>query len=251
MIFFTRFIKMLRFFTKIPIPWGGKETPEDYGKGLIFAPIAGLIIGDFLAAIYYLLGFVLPSYVVVALVLAAYILVTGGLHFDGLADTFDGVFSGRSKSRILEIMRDSRVGTNALLAVSTVLILDGLLLFAVDGKYIMPVLLLMPVAGRIASLIGAGTSKYARDEGLGKSFIENAGPKEVIIGLIIYFAIFGLTAGLNGLLIAVIPPVTAFIAVKFFSRKIGGATGDILGAAVEINQTLFLLAVCILQKFAF
>lgn len=246
-----RLILMVQFFTRIPITTSFKAETEDYGKGLIFAPLIGLIIGEILAALYIILNHVLPAYICVVLVVIIYLLITGGLHFDGLGDTFDGIFSNRPKDKILEIMRDSRVGTNAVLAIVCILLLDVALLLGINKEYIVSVLLLMPVAGRIASLVGAGVSKYARTgEGIGKSFIEHCGIKEIIIGLIIYFAIFYLLAGLNGLIISALPPISAIIIIKLLGRKIGGATGDILGAVLEINQTIFLLAVCILQGFA-
>ncbi|MFA6308988.1 MAG: adenosylcobinamide-GDP ribazoletransferase [Clostridia bacterium] len=246
-----RLVLMIQFFTRIPITPNYKAEHEDYGRGLIFAPLVGLIIGEILACAYIILNRVLPAYICVVLVVVIYIIVTGGLHFDGLGDSFDGIFSNRPKEKILEIMRDSRVGTNAVLAIICILLLDISLLLGINKEYIVLILLLMPVAGRIASTVGAGVSKYARNgEGIGKSFIEYCGSKEIIIGLVIYFAIFYLTAGFNGLIISILPPISAFVTIKLLGRKIGGATGDTLGATLEINQTIFLLAVCILQNYA-
>lgn len=241
-----RLILMIQFLTSIPIRINLNVTAEDFGKGLVFAPVVGLILGALLAAAWFVLGLVFPAAVTAVLLVILYIALTGGLHLDGLGDTFDGLFSNRSRERMLEIMRDSRVGTNAVLAIGSLLLLNAALLSSFDKAWMPLLLLLTPVAGRIGSLVGAGVSTYARSgEGLGKSFIDFCGWKEVIAGLILYLAIFYLAAGLPGLAAAAIPPVTAFLAVKFFSRKIGGATGDILGAVCEINQTIFLLAVCI------
>jgi adenosylcobinamide-GDP ribazoletransferase len=228
-----------------------EATNEDFGKGLVFAPVIGLLIGGILAGAGFLLSLVFPAYTAAALVIILYIIITGGLHLDGLGDTFDGLFSNRSRERILEIMRDSRVGTNAVLAIVSVLLLNITLLGSFDKAYFIKVLLLMPVAGRIGSLVGSGLSTYARSgEGLGKSFIDCCGIREVLIGLIPYFAIFFAVAGVPGLICGLVPPVSAFVSIKLFSKKIGGATGDILGAVCEINQTVFLAAVFILLKLA-
>lgn len=249
MKYLKRFILMIQFLTTIPLRMKLNVTQEDYGKGLVFAPIVGLIIGGVLAGAWFVFDMVFPPFVTAVLVFVLYMLLTGGLHLDGLGDTFDGLFSNKPRDRMLEIMRDSRVGTNAVLAVMTVVLMDVALLTSFDKYVIFRVLLLMPVAGRIGSLTGSGVSVYARSgEGLGKSFIDYCGIKEILAGLIASFLIFYLTAGVPGVIIAVIPPVSAFITVKLFSRKIGGATGDILGAVCEINQTVFLMAVFLLLK---
>lgn len=250
LILIKRFVLMLQFLTTIPLPVRLDVKEEDFGKGLIFAPLTGLVIGSILAASYFVINIVFPNYLTVIFIFVVYVMLTGGLHIDGLGDTFDGLFSNRSKERILEIMRDSRVGTNAVIAIVSVILLDVTLLSGITNGYIVKVLILMPVAGRIGSLIGAGVSKYARSgEGLGKSFIDYCGAKEIIIGLIFYFAIFYCILNQTGLIIAAFPAITSLLLVKFFSRKIGGATGDILGAVCELNQTLFLIEAFVILKY--
>lgn len=248
MRFIKRFVLMIQFLTSIPLPVRLNVQQEDFGKGLVFAPVVGLILGGIMTGVYYLLNLIFPQYLAVIFIIILYIVLTGGLHLDGLGDTFDGIFSNRPKERILEIMRDSRVGTNAVLAIVSILLLNTALFASIDSRHIMKVLLLFPVAGRIGSLISTGVSTYARSgEGLGKSFIDYCGTREIIAGTLIYGVIFFAAAGLNGLLTAIPPVVTAYLLVKFFSRKIGGATGDILGAVCEINQTIFLTGVFIFQ----
>jgi adenosylcobinamide-GDP ribazoletransferase len=251
MIIFKRLILMIQFLTLIPLPFKIDVDNEDFGKGLTYAPIVGFLIGGILAGSYLLLNMIFPLYITAILILIEYILLTGGLHLDGLGDTFDGLFSNRPIDRILEIMRDSRVGTNAVLAIVCVLSLNYCFLIGTGTHFLFKVLLLLPVAGRIGSLIGAGVSKYARSgTGLGKSFIDYCNIKEIIIGLIFYFIIFFITDNVRGLIISILPIISAFLFVKYFSGKIGGATGDILGAVCELNQTVFLIiSYIILNKF--
>ena len=242
MIYIKRFVLMLQFLTTIPIPINMDVNEEDFGKGLVFAPIVGVLLGAVLAGMHILLTPIFSKNITAALIVVLYIFLTGGLHIDGLGDTCDGIFSHRPKDRILEIMRDSRVGTNAVIGIVTVLFLDWLLLVEQTPPYQIQVLILFPVAGRIGSLIGAGVSRYARSgEGLGKSFIDLCGGKEIFAGLVFYFTIFYIAAGTRGLFAGVFPVVTALILVKVLGKKIGGATGDILGAVCELNQTLFLV----------
>lgn len=244
-----RLILMIQFLTAIPIPLNLDVDNEDFGKGLIFAPVVGLLMGAILALGYHVLSFAFPDYVVCAAVVIIYIMLTNGLHLDGLGDTYDGLFSNRPKEKKLEIMRDSRVGTNAVLAVYSVLTLDILLLTAMDEKYVLHTVILMPVAGRIGSLISAGISTYARStEGLGKSFIDYCGIREILTGLLISLPLFWLAGGLKYLLLFPVPVISSIILVKFFSGKIGGATGDILGAVCELNQTVFLIGAYLLSK---
>lgn len=236
---------MIQFFTRIPIKLNLAANEEDFGKGLVFAPFVGLIIGGILAAAAYGLLFVFPRSMVAVIILVLYIIVTGGLHLDGLGDTFDGIFSNRPKERILEIMRDSRVGTNAVLAVVSVLLLNYVALSQLDSTYFLRVILLMPVAGRVGSIISAAVSTYARSgAGLGKSFIEYCGKKELFWGLLIYIVISLLTFDYKMWIVLSVPPISAFLFIKGLSSKIGGATGDILGAVCELNQCIFLIFAC-------
>ncbi|MDP4093361.1 MAG: adenosylcobinamide-GDP ribazoletransferase [Bacillota bacterium] len=248
MIYLKRFILMLQFFTRIPIPLKLQVQTEDFGKGLVFAPVIGLVIGGILGAAYHFLSCVFPFYASVIITVIIYIVLTGGLHLDGLGDTFDGLFSGRSKDKMLEIMRDSRLGTNALLSVISVLALNTALLISFDKGNVLKVIILMPVAGRIGSLVGAGISKYARSgEGLGKSFIDYCGTREILIGIIPYLAIFYLMGQVNGLAAGIAAAIFPVLVVKALSKKIGGATGDVLGAVCELNQTIFLVLVYLMQ----
>ena len=236
---------MLQFFTRLPIKVQIAANSSDFGKGLLFAPFIGLVIGAVLAIAAYGLLYIFPKDMVSAMVVVLYMVITGGLHLDGLGDTFDGIFSNRSKERILEIMRDSRVGTNAVLAVFSVLLLDFAAFTQINDEYYIRIILLMPMAGRIGSLVGAAASNYARQgDGLGKSFIDFCGKKELAWGLLIYVVISILTLDYKLWIVMLPPPISAFILVRYFSRKIGGATGDILGAVCELNQCIFLLVAC-------
>ncbi len=240
-----RLVLMLQFFTRIPIKLRLSANVEDYGKGLVFAPLVGIVIGAILGAFSFGLLYLFSKPLVAAMVLILYILITGGLHLDGLGDTFDGLFSNRPKERILEIMRDSRVGTNAVLAIVSVLLINYAALSQINSTYFLRIIILMPMAGRVGSLISSAVSTYARrGEGLGKSFIDFCGKKELICGLVIYIVISLLTFDYKMWIVLAVPPISAFLLIKIFSKKIDGATGDILGAVCEINQSIFLLIAC-------
>lgn len=247
MIVFSRIILMVQFLTAIPVPFQPEVDNEDFGKGLAFAPLVGLLIGAILSVTFLLLKIVLPQNLCVVMIILEYIIFTGGLHLDGLGDTFDGLFSNRPKERMLEIMRDSRVGTNAILAIVSVLLINVAFLCEIRGEYIVKTLLLLPVAGRVGSIVGASLSRYARsDEGLGKSFIDYCGKRELLMGIILYSIIFFVVRIHNWAYLFIFPVISAILLIKFFERKIDGATGDVLGAVCELNQTVFLITLYII-----
>ncbi len=263
MAYLRRFVLMLQFMTTIPIGIHVRAEKEDFAKGLATAPLVGFLLGLLLAAGNYLFGLLFSPMITAVLTVALYIVLTGGLHLDGLGDTADGLFSNRPRERILEIMKDSRVGSNAVLALIVVLLLDVSILASLK-EHLAIFLILMPVAGRIASLVGAGSSAYAGvSDGPGRWCVEYCGLKEVVQGLALYAVLFAAT-GMIGLglseeaswlqsavwivPLAIIPPVSAFLLTRLLGSKLGGVTGDILGAVCELNQVVFLLAAYFLSK---
>ncbi len=242
MILLKRFLLLIQFMTTIPLPVNLDVSDEDFGKGLAFAPLIGLLIGGVIACGSYVLNMFFAPAITAVLVVITYILLTGGIHLDGLGDTFDGIFSNRPKEKILEIMRDSRVGTYAVLVTVCILGLNAVLIYSIISAHMYFTLVLMPVAGRIGSVAGAAVSEYARSgPGLGKSFIDYCGLKELVIALIIGIITFSGFKGLTGAFLSIFMFLSAALLVKFLGRKIGGATGDVLGAVCELNQTIFLI----------
>lgn len=251
MKWFKAFVVMIQFLTRIPIKLNIELNKEDFGKALILAPIVGVIIGGLLFATNLILQQFFPSNMTAIFLIITYILITGGLHLDGLGDTFDGVFSNRSKERMLEIMRDSRVGTNATLAVVSLLFINYATISSILPASLGSMLILMPVAGRIGSLVGAGMYSYARTgEGLGKNFVDYCGIKQIVIGFFLAVLIFYAILGVAGIYIVLVPLISALILSKFFASKIGGITGDILGAVCEINQTVFIVCFFLITNVA-
>ncbi len=237
---------MIQFLTTIPIKISLDVSEEDYGEALAFAPIIGLVIGGILAVTYYFTESIFPASINSIIIIIEYILLTGGLHLDGLGDTFDGLFSNRPKERMLEIMKDSRLGTNAVLAIVSVLLLYYGFLSQIPPEHMSVVLVLFPVAGRTATLIGASVSNYARNNGLGKSFVDYCGLKQLALGLFFSIIIFGIAYRFYGMGLCILSIATALITVKFLSGKIDGVTGDILGAICELNQVVIIACFFIL-----
>lgn len=251
MIHIKRFILIVQFLTTIPVPVKIDCKEEDFGRGLVFAPVAGLLIGGIIALIYHLLKGFFSLQILSVIVPVIYVVLTGGLHLDGLADTFDGIFSNRSREKKLEIMKDSRIGTNGVLVIVIVLLLYAVFYYSIGtiGIGLEMTILLFPLSGRIGSLVSSGISTYVRTQGLGKNFIDFCGKKEIFIGSIVPLGVFYLVWGYAGLTIGWGLFISAFLITRYFTSKIGGATGDILGAVCELNQVMFLVLTYLLAGF--
>ena len=143
------FITCLEFLTRIRFSHRTDWRDEDFSHSVPYFPLVGLVIGFLLAAVNYSLFYIeTPLFLRVTLLLLAEIIITGGLMYDGFMDTADGVFSARSRERMLEIMKDSHVGSNAVLAIIILLLLKIAAYLELSGETLTWVLLTMSVATR-------------------------------------------------------------------------------------------------------
>jgi len=168
--------------------------------------------------------------------------MTGGIHFDGLMDTCDGIFSGRSRERILEIMRDSRVGSMGVMAGIFNVMLRYSVLMELPGT-ILPVLLITQAAtGRWVMSMALHFFPYARkDGGLGQGFGADKKLLYVILSSLLALLIIFLANGAAGIIIAVLVAAFSLFMACWVAGKLGGLTGDVYGALNEVSENVFLL----------
>jgi adenosylcobinamide-GDP ribazoletransferase len=213
---------------------------------MAFFPLVGMIIGLLLALGYYLFSLLFLKSLVLWLTIGLLALLTRGLHLDGFADTLDGLASGGTKEKILEVMKDSRIGTFGVIGLILLMGAKYLALDQIPNSSIYNSLILMTVLGRNSMVLVCYRSAYVRPEGgLAKSFVENLRLHELIISLASAFAIAIILQGIKGILV--------FLGVCFFNlgyrlffiRKLGGVTGDILGAANELSELFCVLLLLI------
>jgi adenosylcobinamide-GDP ribazoletransferase len=240
------FFAALQFLTVLPVPGnlgGGEKT---LARSIPYFPLVGLMIGLIAAAFDYAIGQALPLLPASALTVVILIALNGGLHMDGLADTADGFFSARPREKMMDIMRDSRIGVMGVLAVVSVMLLKITLLAIIFTPSRWIVILLMPLAGRAAIVTLMTALPYARpDGGLATLFTGNHSWLHVFWAWALFIAVAGLLAkeiGLAGALLALV--ITACF-VRYSYGKIGGYTGDTLGAACELVEVTPLLAAVI------
>jgi len=228
------------FLTRLPMPrWVGWEEGRMLRASRFFGAV-GALIGLAGGLVWWLAGLVLPAGVAAGLGLAALIALTGALHEDGLADCADGLGGGKSASQALEIMRDSRVGSYGALALILSVGLRWAALAALAPVWGVLALAIAGGIGRALMVPATALAGYARTEGLGRSVAGGAGPVEVLaaLGTALVLALVGGWAGLVALVLA------AGIAggfLLFLVHRIGGYTGDGLGAIAQLGEIAVML----------
>lgn len=243
-----RFILAIQFLTLLPIKKGVEVTKTDLAGSMAYFPAVGALQGVILVIVDYALKGVLPDSVINALLLIVLVITNGGLHLDGFADTVDGLAGGSSAPERLRIMRDSSIG--AIGVVFVVLIL--LLKYAAIGGLPAPVrarsIFLFPVMGRWSMVPMAYWGRYARqDFGLGSAFAGNSFTTLFAATACCAFLVF-LMFGVFSLTVVFILGVFAWLLTAFFSKRLGGVTGDVFGFQSEAAETLFLITVLVLMK---
>ncbi len=239
-----QFILMLQFFTKFYLPFKIEIDDEKFYSGVIYLPIIGLLIGLFLCLIFYVSNLVFSKFISIVLVVISEIFITGGLHLDGLADSFDGLYSYRDKDRMLEIMKDSRIGTNGVLAIVCLILLKVAFLYSVE--HMMFLLILMPTVSRLMLVFISRISRYARDNGMGGFFIGRVKNNQLIIALMITLIINVIY--IKSMIIIPFIMLFTYIYRQHVYSKIDGITGDILGALIEMSEVIYIMAFLILEK---
>ena len=242
------FLQALSFLTIFPVGKILHTEEKELARSMAFFPLVGLVIGLFLAFGHYLFSFFLPKPLVLWLTIGLLTFLTRGIHLDGLADTIDGLSSNGSRERILEVMRDSRIGAFGVISLILLIGAKYLALDQISNSSITHSLILMAVMGRNSMVLVCYRSPYARSEkGLGRPFTENLGTRELIVSSTSAFGISLLFMGLKGIVVFLVIGLFCLGYRFFFIKKLGGVTGDILGAANELAELSFLLILIILK----
>jgi adenosylcobinamide-GDP ribazoletransferase len=172
------------------------------------------------------------------------IVVTGGLHLDGMADVIDGLAGSRDRQGALRIMKDSRVGAMGAAALMMILLLKYVCLHNVPQVVKPAALVFMPAAGRWVQVALACCAPYVRREGgTGAAFVDHVGGRELLIAVVTLAAAALILFGWKGGVLLLILVLAALGLLRYFKRRLGGVTGDVLGASTELIEVFTLLAV--------
>jgi adenosylcobinamide-GDP ribazoletransferase len=244
--FLSPFVAALTFLTILPVPGAGPPSPTAVARSRFWYPAVGLLLGGLLAGWTAALGRMVSPLLASFLVLLAWVGLTGALHVDGFCDLCDGLFGGASPEDRLRILKDPHLGTFGL--VGGVLLLTGKLVLLNEVIARLP--LQAPwlvggavLVGRSVVLVMAAGARYPRSEGTGKLFIESVRWTEAAVLVPVLAA---------GTLLLAIPPLLVVLGGRWVcNRRLGGVTGDCLGAAIELAEVVFLLgAALLLPRFA-
>ena len=242
----------IQFLTVIPFPKSFTGGEKELEKCMPFFPVVGLLIGIIIAAFDHVVGLIFPPLPASVMTVIAMTAISGGLHMDGLADTADGFFSARPRERVLEIMRDSRTGVMGVLAVVFVIVLKVSVLISLFPPLRPGIIVLMPLAGRCSFVVMMTALPYVRREG-GLATAFGAGKSWLNV---LWASAFLLAAGwLAGHWMGLAASFSALLMAAMFSvycfRKIGGYTGDTLGAGCEITEIIPAIAALALMGIVF
>lgn len=233
----------LQFLTRLPVPKRKAAEPPDMARSVLWFPVVGLLIGSVLWITGSLMGAAEPM-VRSAVVLTVWVLLSGALHLDGLADTADAWVGGHAdRERMLAIMKDPYAGPMGTTAVVLVLVAKFAALAALPNSAI---LLLAPVAARTLIVALFLTTPYVRAGGLGEpmaSDLPESHARYVIFGVAILAL---LLFGSGGLLAVITAAAWLFLFRARILQRLGGTTGDTAGAMVEIGEALILVTLTLI-----
>ena len=246
---YIELVAAVRFLTVLPLP----EYPQRFDDDTVslrvgggYYPLVGLLLGLLLSLLVVVAGPHLPPLALAALLVVGLVLLTGGLHLDGLMDACDGLFGGTTRESKLEIMRDSRVGSFAVLGAACVLLLEWSFFASLGAAHLIQALLITLPCARWAMIVAVRAFPSARAAGLGAAFRQAVTPGKLLQAGITAMLIALLAGGLVGAAAWIVATLLALALGAWVTRSLGGLTGDIYGAIAEITEVILLLLLVLL-----
>jgi len=226
------------------VPWLRSEVrhPEDLGASMALYPIVGAALGSIMVGVYSIGSAVFPDGVLRPMLVVLLVILTGGLHLDGFADVCDGFYAGRTKADALRIMKDPHLGTMAVIGLISVLMMKVVLLSYLPVAVLGSALLVFPAIGRGGMVWGMWMAPYARPEGgTGETFFRTLTGRHACTATILLSAWAMLFASWPAVILLLCAAGATKIFVGYCGQRIGGMTGDTLGALNELLELLTLV----------
>ena len=238
-IFFTA----LMFYTRIPCPKWVTHDPEYLNKATRYFPLIGWLVGGICAIMYMSTEYFLNAQIAILLSMIAGVLATGAFHEDGFADVCDAFGGGWTKQKILDIMKDSRVGAYGVIGMIMILLLKFTSLSTIPFSQMWMVLLAAHSFSRLCAVFIVSTSKYVRenDDAKAKPLAKSITAKEILPAVLFGLAPLLLFQRIDILYALIFPLLGTFFLRRYFHKWIGGYTGDCLGATQQVTEVLFYL----------
>jgi adenosylcobinamide-GDP ribazoletransferase len=253
----NRFLDALQFLTRVPVPaplrrlaasvdrqpqrQNAAPSMQDVAAAQAWFVAIGLLIGLALLGADRVFSRALPPASVAVLDVVVLVLITGALHLDGLADAADGLFGAHDRERRLTIMRDTHAGTYAIVAIVAVLAMKWAGIVGLPNGVRFEALILAPCLARFGMLAAVAAFPYARADGTGAGFHERASPIPLIAGAATALVAAVMLLGAEGTYLVALAAACALALGAVSTRIVGGLTGDVYGATVEIAEAALLL----------
>lgn len=248
--FINNFLLYFQFLTRIPINKSLDCSMDNFKDGIYFFTVVGLFMGFVQWGTYKILNpFFNPS-IVAVFVMIIPVILTGGLHVDGLGDTFDGFFCFKGSSeKLLEVMKDSRIGTYSCIAI----IVDFLLRYSLISTFIERgftyILIASPIIARLSVVYICTIGKRAKEVSSANIYINNTNAKGVILSFFLTILFIFKFIGIKYTFILIIGAlIMATLFNEVCNRKIGGLNGDALGCNFEIIDVFTMLLFVVLIR---
>lgn len=239
----------VQFMTRLPVPEGALYDPSRMARSIRYYPLTGLLVGGAAALVLLIASCLWSMPVAIVLAMLTATLMTGALHEDGFADMVDGFWGGHTVERRLEIMRDSRLGSYGALGLIFLVLLNLAALMSFTPGQAAVALLTAHMLSRLSVVVVMDRGNYVRRTGAGQDVQKGPGREGWLViawtlvpGLIASFMCFGLLLTALSMALAVVASI-AFL--KFSERKIGGYTGDVLGAVQQLTCLIVILTLAL------
>ena len=254
---YTEIVAAVRFLSIVPLPGpphrfetrSANDTTPKLHLGSAYFPFVGFLLATLLYLVQLLFGLLLPRLAQAAILVVALVVLTGGLHLDGLMDTCDGLFGGRTRERRLEILRDSRVGSFGVLGGVCMLLLKFALFASLQPRVLSLAFFIVLPCSRWTMVLVLRTFPSARPEGLGATFRQSVTLLKLIIAAITALVLAFIVGHGVGVLLWCVVSCIALLIGTWATRLIGGLTGDIYGAIAECSEVVALLLLVSMRMF--
>ncbi|VAW66264.1 Cobalamin synthase [hydrothermal vent metagenome] len=247
----NEFLIALQFLTRVPLKAELQWENESVARSLLWYPLVGALIGGMLVLLAMLLASsTSPAGVMLsaALLLTAWVFITGGLHLDGLADSADAwVGSHDDRVRALEIMKDPQAGPIAVIVLLLLLLVKFSAIYTLLQQSALWLLLIAPVVARCVPMLLFLSTDYVREQGLGSAMSEYL-PREMTVKVLLFiaFLLVVFQGFINGLLLICFVLLCVWVLRRLMIKHIGGMTGDTIGATVEIIEAVALVVLVLI-----
>lgn len=241
------FITALQFLTIFSVSKRHHVSQASLARSMVYFPVVGFLLGVLLVYSDRAMEWLFPHTIANACLLILMVIFTRALHIDGLADTLDGFMGGKDREDSLRIMKDSSLGTAGVLGIVFSLLLKYLSLNNLFGDEKTAALLTAPVLGRWAQTIMVFRAEYCREAGMGRAFVGHLRLGGIVASTLIAV---GLSVFVNEVrALFIIPAVAAFVllARAYIVRRLGGVTGDTIGAVSELAEVFVIISYVVLS----